>query len=162
MRHSATRGSEGAVWTWLGDLWSKGLSYIGQAISSALSPIIGTVVNGLDTALSWLAAVGTAMVQFFNGFIYLLERIVTLAGLVVQVVALALEVLVSVVQGTIATFSALASATIVAAPQGPLATGFSEVRSLLDPIGFQQLGYLLGLLVWILLGVEIINTFRSM
>jgi|GEM_PF-5645124 len=150
------------MWTWLGDLWSHGLSYIGQAISSALSPIIGTFVNGLDTALSWLAAVAAAAVQFFNGFIYLLERIVALAGLVVQVIALSLEVLVSVVQGTIATFSALASATIIPASQGPLATGFTEVRSLLDPIGFQTFGYLLGVLVWILLGLAVINTFRSM
>ena len=121
------------MWNWLGTVWTE--------------------------AMSWLSTQLTSLRWFFNGFIYLLEKIVQLAGLVVQVVLLATQVLFSVLVGIVHTFQGFATASPSMASLPQLAPGFTFMLQQLDPLGFQVLGYLVAALIWGACGLAIIRMF---
>lgn len=120
---------------------------------------LGGLAQGI---LSAMASFFTPLLQFVAGFIYLLERIIQLAGLVVQVVLLLIQILASVFAGIIATFQGLASATPTPTTIPQLAPAFAVVTQVLDPLGFQVLGELLAAVVWIAFGLAVIQAFRRL
>lgn len=151
------------MFQWLGQLWTQGLTWIGQQLASAIAPLTGSMQRIANTLSTWASAMFQQVNVFFQGFVYLLEQVVQLAGLVVQVVLLSTQLLLSVLQGIIATFQSLATAAAnpssVNLPQ--LQPGFTEFRSLLDPMGFQDLGYLIAFAIWAICAVAIVNTVRD-
>lgn len=121
------------MWAWLGTLWQNALTFIAQLFAQVYS--------------------------FFAGMGYLLDHVVQFAGLVIQVILLGIQILFSVMQGIISTFTSLASATPAGTPISQLQQGFSFVRGLLDPMGFQVLGYLLAFAVWAVAALAIVSLF---
>ena len=122
------------MWTWLSSVVSQGWAL--------LSGLLG------------------GLYQFFAGLLYLLEQIVRLVGLAVQVVLLATEILFSVMEGVVNTFVGIATAVPTEPAIGYLEAGITWVRSMLDPTGFQVLGYFLAFCAWVLIGRAIIGIFQ--
>ena len=118
------------------------------------------LASAMQSSLNAVGSFFASVLQFFNGFIYLLEKIVQLAGMVVQVVLLLGQVLASVFSGIIATFQNMAVATPSGASIPQFANAFQLMQNLLDPIGFQILGDALAACVWIAFGIAVISIFR--
>lgn len=151
------------MWDFLGGLWSSSLSWLGNTFDS----VVDRLLDGLEGLGSWLSSTFGGFFSaltgwlwnllrpvywFVGGLLYMLERVIDLAVLVLQVVLMLLQIAFSAGAGLINTFVAFAAwdpATAAPTTKTVFARGVDLVLSKLDAAGFSVVAQVLAVVVWI-------------